>query len=264
MHCGSSFFSQGSLRSDIKYGEPKCRQFCIKCGCCRDVYLDRGKLAFHLDQPGVNRRPPATSPSNYLTAAGNVTVTSTTSTITQAAALPPFRSLPSGIRPPVRDLGLSAPTQRSMPLVLGTSDEPPPDLDWQGLVNQWFPPENQDKAMSVGTSSLNQYELISPAASIPPARFTTGMGISTTPRRVMAPTKPQLQAKPPSPDSTDQEPDTLSAGTSSLRKLQRHPAHGEQPRPRPRATAPGHRALVQSPLQLGHSGSTSPRTIYTG
>jgi len=90
MHCNAQFFSQASLRAHTKHGPPKCRQYCIRCGCCRDLFLERERLAFHLNQPGTNRRPAASSPSELLiteacraaTATTHLAITTTTATST--------------------------------------------------------------------------------------------------------------------------------------------------------------------------------------
>jgi len=78
MHCIAHFFSQASLRAHTKHGPPKCRQYCIRCGCYRDRFLERERLTFHLNQPGINRRPAASSPSDFLTTETRHAATATT------------------------------------------------------------------------------------------------------------------------------------------------------------------------------------------
>ena len=155
LHCGSSFRSQKSLRAHIKYGAPKCRDFCIRCGCCRDIYLHKAQLAFHLNQPGVHKRPAASSPLDLpATATTTNTITTITTThqastpvtctVTRAAA-PPAMKLVSPVRPIVADSGRSAPP--SMPVIKETGSEPA-TLYWlQGAfdVDQWLQEERDMK-----------------------------------------------------------------------------------------------------------------------
>ena len=136
LHCGSSFRSQGSLRAHIRYGAPKCRGFCIRCGRCRDIFLHKAQLAFHLNQPGVHQRL-AASPPLDLPAIATTTYTTTTITTTQAstpvtytvtrAAAPPAMKLVSPVRPIVADSGRAAPP--SMPVIKETGNEP---ATWTG------------------------------------------------------------------------------------------------------------------------------------
>jgi len=193
LHCGSSFRSQGSLRAHIKYGAPKCRGFCIRCGCCRDIYLHKAQLAFHLNQPGVHQRPAASPP---LDLPATATITNTTTTITTThqaftpvtctvtrAAAPPVMKLVSPVRPIVADSGRAAPP--SMPVIKETSNEPA-TLDWlQGAfdVDQWL---QEERDMSLSTPNMSFCELVSPPASrIPcctiPAQLTAST-LSSTPR----------------------------------------------------------------------------------
>ena len=172
LHCGSSFRSQGSLRAHIKYGAPKCRGFCIRCGCCRDIFLQKAQLAFHLNQPGVHLRP-AASPLLDLPATATTTHTTTTITTTQAstpvtytvtrAAAPPAMKLVSPVRPIVADTHAAAvraaPT--SMPVIKETGNEPA-TLDWlQGAfdVDQWL---QEERDMSLSTPNMSFCELVSP------------------------------------------------------------------------------------------------------
>jgi len=80
-YCGFMAYSQGSLMAHIKHGDPKCKKFCVRCGCCRDIFFDREKLSHHLNKPGKSKRPAIISPSEYL-ATSHVVVTRTTTTAT--------------------------------------------------------------------------------------------------------------------------------------------------------------------------------------
>jgi len=168
LHCGSSFRTQGSLRAHIKYGAPKCRGFCIRCGCCRDIFLQKAQLAFHLNQPGVHQRPaasppldlPATATSTHTTTTITTTQASTpvTYTVTRAAAPPPMKLI-SPVRPIVADSGRAAPP--SMPVIKKTGSEPA-TLDWlQGAfdVDQWL---QEERDMSLSTPNMSFCELVSP------------------------------------------------------------------------------------------------------
>ena len=168
LHCGSSFRSQGSLRAHIKYGAPKCRGFCIRCGCCRDIFLQKAQLAFHLNQPGVHRRQ-AASPLLDLPATATTTHTTTTITITQAstpvtytvtrAAAPPAMKLVSPVRPIVADSGRAAPP--SMPVIKETGNEPA-TLHWLQEafdVDQWL---QEERYMSLFTPNMSFCEMVSP------------------------------------------------------------------------------------------------------
>jgi len=205
VHCNSQFYSQASLRAHTKHGPPKCRQYCIRCGCCREIFLERESVAFHLNQPGINKRPAASSPADFLTtdnihpaatASTHHATTAATATLTQAAAPQVSRH----IRPTVYDLGPPPPVLASMPLLTGTGAEPAASLDWQGWnVEEWLPQDLSD--MSLDTPSLGQYEVISPAVSaIPSCTLATATTTSTpaaAPRSMMAPRKlPPQQPRP--------------------------------------------------------------------
>ena len=199
LHCNAPFYSQASLRAHTKHGSPKCRQYCIRCGCCRDLFLERETLAFHLNQPGINRRPAASSPSEFLTtdtrptatATTHLAVTTTTATTTLSQAAVP--QISRCIRPTVCDPGPPPPVLPSMPVFTGAGA----DLaNWQGWnIEEWLPPDPSD--MSLDTPSLGQYELISPAVSaIPTCTLATAATTSTpaaAPSRMMAPRKPPPQ-----------------------------------------------------------------------
>ena len=210
MHCNAQLYSQASLRAYTKHGLPKCRQYCIRCGSCRDMFLERERLAFHLNQPGINRCPAASSPSDFLTtdnirpaatASTHLATTTATTTLTQSAAPQVSRH----IRPTVCDLGPPPPVLPSMPLLTGTGADPAASLDWQGWnVEEWLPQDQSD--MSLGTPSLCQYEIISPPVSAIPsctlATVTTTSTPAAAPLRMMVPRKPPpQQPRPFSPDS---------------------------------------------------------------
>ena len=217
LHCGSFFRSQGSLRAHIKYGAPKCRGFCIRCGCCRDIFLQKAQLAFHLNQPGVHLRPAASPPLDFpatatTTTTHTTTITTThqastpvTCTVTRAAA-PPAIKLISPVRPIVADRAIPP----SMPVI----NSEPATLDWlQGAfdIDQWL---QEERDMSLSTSAISSCELVSPPASqIPcctiPAQLTASIR-NSTPRGMMVPTKPQQQLRPSSPRYSDVEPSTPS------------------------------------------------------
>ena len=109
-HCGFTAFSHGSL----KHGELKCKKFCVRCGCCRDIYFDKEKLSKHLNQLGVSKRPSAISPSDYL-ATSHVVVTRTTTTATMTHYHHPSKTTTeTGRIPTARDLG--PPVRPSWPL----------------------------------------------------------------------------------------------------------------------------------------------------
>ena len=204
MHCNAQFFSQASLRAHTKHGPPKCRQYCIRCGCCRDLFLESERLAFHLNQPGINRRPAASSPSDFFatethpaaTATTHRVTTPTTATTTMSRAAVP--QISRCIRPTVCDPGPPPPVPPSMPVFTRAGA----DLaDWQGWnIEEWLPPGPTD--MSLDTSSLGQYEVISPAVSaIPTCTLATAATTSTpaaAPPGMMAPKKPPPQQRPSS------------------------------------------------------------------
>ena len=207
MHCNAQFFSQASLWAHTKHGPPKCRQYCIRCGCCRDLFLDRERLAFHLNQPGIKRRPAASSPSEFLTtetrhattATTHLAATTTTTTLTQAAVPQVSRC----IRPTVCDPGPPPPVLPSMPVFTGAGADP---ADWQGWnIEEWLPPDPSD--LSLDTPSLGQYEVISPPVSAIPSCILATATITSTPaaapRKMMAPRKsPPQQPRPSFPDSS--------------------------------------------------------------
>jgi len=102
-HCGNVAYSQGSDRAHIKSSK-KCKKFCVRCGCCGDLFFERLLLADHLNQPGIARRP-ACSPSQYLaTSHVVVTRTTTTATVTRSRQSATTTTASSHI-PTARDLG---------------------------------------------------------------------------------------------------------------------------------------------------------------
>ena len=269
MHCNAEFFSQASLRAHTKHGPPKCRQYCIRCGCCRDLFLERERLAFHLNQPGINKRPAASSPSEFITetcraatATTHLAITSTTATPTLSRAAVP--QVTRCIRPTVCDPGPPPPVLPSMLVFTGAGA----DLaDWQGWsVEDWLPQEPAN--MSLDTSSLGQYEVISPAVSaIPTCTLATAATTSTpaaAPPRMMAPKKPPPQQRPSSPDSSVEESPNRAG---SVRKEEGKEVMNPPPVPTapPLATALGHRvATLHSRSPAGVSGSISQLILFTG
>jgi len=263
LHCSAQFFSQASLRAHLRYGQPKCRQVCVKCGCCRDIFLEREKLAFHLNQPGINKRPAASSPSDFLvTTSTHHVATTATATVTQAAA--PQTS--GHIRRTVCDLGPPPPVRPSMPLVGGIGADPAA-LDWQGwTVEDWLQQDPSD--MSQDRPSLGQYEVISPAVSaIPRCTLTTVTATSTLSCRGgwwhQGSHRRSSQGLLPRIPLLRNPPTVLDA--SRRRRWRRWRIHRQRKQQRLHATALGRRVLMPLSLsRVGDSGRTSQPIICIG
>ena len=129
--------------------------------------------------------------------------------------------LVSPVWPIVADSGRSAPP--SMPVIKETGSEPA-TLDWlQGAfdVDQWL---QEERDMSLSTPNMSFCEILSPPASqaqIPCCTIPAQLAISTlssSPRGMMAPTKPQQQhPRPPSPQYSDVDPSTPSDRSRCVR-----------------------------------------------
>jgi len=105
----------------------------------------------------------------------------------------------------VCDPGPPPPVLPSMPVFTGTGADP---ADWQGwTIEEWLPADPAN--MSLDTSSLGQYEVISPAVSAIPTCTLAAAATTSTPAaappRMMAPKKPPPQQRPSSPDFSVEE-----------------------------------------------------------
>ena len=212
-HCGNVSYSQGSNRAHIKSSK-KCKKFCVRCGCCRDLFFERLPLADHLNQPGIARRP-ACSPSEYL-ATSHVVVTRTTTTATvtksrQSATtttasnhISTARDLGSPVRPS-RPLMVSRSRAASMVASMPTIAFPqatylqPVDFD-----QLWSDLQDQNQTWATGVS---HFEAISPATTGAVAMATPTPAV-TQPTVAPRATPVQVaveQERPSSPDTTDAE-----------------------------------------------------------
>ena len=211
LHCNTILFSQGSLRRHTKH-QTKCKNFCIKCGCCRNVFVEKLALALHLNQPGVKQREAARSPSDYMTVSIPLATTATTTTTTTSVrvrALTPrmCSSIPTAkdLRPPTRPFRPLRVNSRTGRLISETSVA----TDWHPVdVHQsWL-----DQALGPSMPTLPEVPCIQHFEVISPVAYTSNTDAfppGNTLTQLVAPTKP-LNPRPAaasSPDSTDVEPE---------------------------------------------------------
>ena len=172
LHCDTTLFSQGSLRRHIKQ-QVKCKNFCVKCGCCLNIFTEKVDLALHLNQPGVKKRQAARSPSDYLAATVPITTTATNTTTTtsiRARALTP--RMCSSI-PTAKDLG--PPVRPSRPLRVNSQtgrliSETSVATDWHpaDIHQSWL-----DQALGPSMPSLPEVPNVQHFEMISPAAYTT-------------------------------------------------------------------------------------------